>query len=107
MSKASFESAIKHTNDHAATVVKDKYNKVFLATGVWPKKFNKHSAGGSFYHPEIPGVMFEDSWGVHIAASLARLQGSTTDSMQFTFCHELGHHIFGSDREVEADNFAP
>lgn len=107
MTAEAFQSTLNHLNSKIAPVVKEKFGKHFLATGDWPKEYSKTSSGGSFYHPEISGVSTPDSWGVHITGWLAREPGFQTDAMEFTLCHELGHHIYGGSGEEESDNFAP
>lgn len=107
MSAEAFEATLNHLNSKIKPMVYEKFGKHFLATGDWSKEYSKTSSGGSFYHPEIPGVSTPDSWGVHITGWLAREPGFDTDAMEFVLCHELGHHIHGGSGEVESDHFAP
>lgn len=107
MTQSSFQQVLDQLNEKIKPIVLEKYNKVYLATGDWTKPYSETSSGGSFYHPTIPGVDYENTWGVHIVGWLAKWPGFGTDTMEFTLCHELGHHLFGGASEIEADNFAP
>jgi len=109
INEQTFQQTLADLNIKLAPAVKRAFgqNKVFLATGDWKKEFAPTSPGGSFYHPDIPGVEYQNRWGVHITGWLARWPGFDTDMIGFVLCHELGHHVFGGENEVEADHFAP
>ncbi len=108
ISISTFTQTLNDINLKVAPQVKQSFGerKVFRATGDWHKEYSESSAGGSYYHPEISGVEWADSWGVHIVGWLARLPGFDTDTITFILCHELGHHVFGGEAEVAADHFA-
>lgn len=94
-----YNQVIAETNSRLAPFVLKKYSKVLLVTGDWEKQYSPTSAGGSFY-------IQNGKWGVHLVGWVARSPEVSPDGMRISFCHELGHHIYGGGGEVESDYFA-
>lgn len=106
MTAATFQHTLDDMTLRLGPIVRRRFHKIFLATGDWSQDRTPMSVGGMNYHPVVNSPRGrENAWGVNIEGWLAKEPGMTSDSVQFVLCHELGHHVHGTDQEIKADQF--